>query len=140
MATIEDMDRRIAEAKERLAQYEARKRAMLAKEREQARKWRTALLATVGETVLVAAGCDWTRLDLDALRSWLVSHADEAHAQLVGQERTPAQAKAALDDFKATRARKEEENQTEEQNVQPDTTGDGQWHPEESQNQYQQQW
>ena len=126
MATIEDMDKRIAEAKERLAQYEAKKRAMLAKEREQARKWRTALLTTVGETVLTA--------------SWLVSHADEAHAQLIGPERTPAQAKAALDDFKATRARKEEENQTEEQSVQPTTTGDGQWHPEESQNQYQQQW
>ena len=136
MATIEDMDRRIAEAKERLAQFEAKKRAMLAKEREQARKWRGALLATVGETVLTAAGCDWTRLDLNALRSWLVAHSDEAHSQLVGQERTPAQAKAALDDFKATRSRKEEESQPEPSSVTADTSGNGQWHPE----QYQQQW
>lgn len=140
MATIEDMDRRIAEAKERLAQFEAKRRAMLAKEREQARKWRAALLATVGETVLTAAGCDWTRLDLDALRSWLVAHSDEAHARLVGQERTPAQAKAALDDFKATRSRKAEAEQPEPPSVTPDTAGNDQWHPEEGQNQYQQQW
>lgn len=96
MVTIADMRKRLGAAEEQVARYKSRLRAMEAKEREQTRKWRGELLEAAGEAVVTAAGCDWTRLDIEALRAWLASHSDEARATLAGPERSPAEVHAAL--------------------------------------------
>lgn len=85
MMRPEDFDTKIEEAKHRVAQLEERKRAALAREREQSRKWRAATVAEVGEEVLSAAGCDWTRIDPAATGEWLREHA-EGLAKAVGVE------------------------------------------------------
>lgn len=109
MATIAEIDERIEKGKRQIAQLEERKKAMLAKEREQARKWRAAVLSAVGETVLAASGADWTDLDLDALRGWLSERSDDLASRAVRGQRTPAEAKAALDAFRKAPRKKEED-------------------------------
>ena len=89
MKSSGELEEYIAELKEQLKQAKLDKREALAREQKQAREWRTDLAHALGETVLTVTGCDWTRLDLEALREWLLDHAGEMQALLVGPERTP---------------------------------------------------
>ena len=54
--------------------------------------------------MLTVTGCDWTRLDPEALREWLVDHAGEMQTLLVGPERTPEEAHDALIAFRRGQA------------------------------------
>ena len=67
MKSSGELEEYIAELKEQLKQAKLDKREALAREQKQAREWRTDLAHTLGETVLTVTGCDWTRLDLEAL-------------------------------------------------------------------------
>lgn len=116
--TVAEIDGRLAEARRRIAQLEEQRRAALARERAQARKWKAAAMSAAGEAVLAAAGCDWTQLDLDALKSWFEENAGEVKARLVTDERTPAEAKKSLDGFKRRKAGRPET--TEEEATEPD--------------------
>ena len=71
-----------------------------AKEREQARKWKAATLAAIGETVLKTLGADWTAIDLEGLQGWLAESAEDIRLMAVTDTRTPVEAKEALDAFK----------------------------------------
>ena len=62
MPTVEEIDERIEEHKRQIARMEERKRAILAKQREQERKWKAMCLSAIGEAVLDAAGCDWNEI------------------------------------------------------------------------------
>ena len=81
-----ELEQYIAELKEQIKQAQLDKREALAREQKQAREWRTALTQEIGATLLTVTGCDWTRLDLDALREWLLDHAGEMQTLLVGPE------------------------------------------------------
>ena len=85
MKSSGELEEYIAELKEQLKQAKLDKREALVREQKQAREWRTDLAHTLGETVLTVTGCDWTRLDLEALREWLVDHAGEMIAFRRGQ-------------------------------------------------------
>ena len=100
MPTIEELDQRIEERRQQIARYEARKKAILAKEREQARKWKAATLTAVGEAVLRAMGCDWTQIDMESLQSWLYAHAADLRSSTFDEVMEPKQAKDLLDKFK----------------------------------------
>ena len=104
MKSSGELEEYIAELKEQLKQAKLDKREALAREQKQAREWRTDLAHTLGETVLTVTGCDWTRLDLEALREWLVDHAGEMQTLLVGPERTPEEAHDALIAFRRGQA------------------------------------
>lgn len=94
--TVEDLDAKIEAKRREIAQMEDRRRKLVAKNREQERKWAAALMAEAGRRVVEATGCDWSRLDLGALSLFLAEHAEEASALLVTPERTPAEAHEAL--------------------------------------------
>lgn len=115
MKSSGELEEYIAELKEQLKQAKLDKREALAREQKQAREWRTDLAHTLGETVLTVTGCDWTRLDLEALREWLLDHAGEMQTLLVGPERTPEEAHDALIAFRRGQAAeaKQETQQTE---------------------------
>lgn len=104
MKSSGELEEYIAELKEQLKQAKLDKREALAREQKQAREWRTDLAHALGETVLTVTGCDWTRLDLEALREWLVDHAGEMQTLLVGPERTPEEAHDALIAFRRGQA------------------------------------
>lgn len=127
MATVAEIDEKIEEAKRKVAQLEERRKATLAKERELARKWRAATLAAIGETVLATAGCDWTQLDLESLKSWLDVNADEVRSLLLTDERPPAQAKKSLDAFKRKKPARGQEPPAQ----MPGLEGEGACQPEE---------
>lgn len=99
-----ELEQYIAELKEQIKQAQLDKREALAREQKQAREWRTALTQEIGATLLTVTGCDWTRLDLDALREWLLDHAGEMQTLLVGPERTPEEAHDALIAFRRGQA------------------------------------
>lgn len=100
MATITELDAKIEEKRRQIERYQARKRALVAKERAQQRKWRASVLEGIGRSVLDAAGCEWSRVDLEALRLWLAAHADELQSQVVLAESSPRDAKERLDHLK----------------------------------------
>lgn len=100
MATVSELDEKIEEQKRKIAHLEERKKALIAKEREQARKYKAATVTAVGETVLRVLDADWTRIDLANLQAWLKEYSRDLGIVAVTGERTPSEAKAALDAFK----------------------------------------
>ena len=127
MKSSGELEEYIAELKEQLKQAKLDKREALAREQKQAREWRTDLAHTLGETVLTVTGCDWTRLDPEALREWLVDHAGEMQTLLVGPERTPEEAHDALIAFRRGQAAeaKQETQQAEVDAPQEDAPAAG---------------
>lgn len=99
-----ELEQYIAELKEQIKQAKLDKREALAREQKQAREWRGDLTQEVGKTVLAVIGCDWTRLDLDALREWLADHAGQMHTLVTAPERSPEEAHDALIAFRRGRA------------------------------------
>ena len=69
MPTVEELDAKIEERRRQIARFEERKKALIAKEREQQKKWQTLVVSAIGETVIREAGCTWTDIDLDCLQS-----------------------------------------------------------------------
>lgn len=104
MPTIEEYDEKIDAVKQQLARLEERKKAQIAKEREQARKWRAATTAAIGEMVLETLDVPWEELDLGGLRScladWVAEHGYEIRCNVLREGRTAADAKHALDAYK----------------------------------------
>ena len=100
MPTIADLDKKLENKKHEIAQLEERKKALIAKEREQARKWKAATVAALGEMLLGALGNEWTSVDLDALSGWLAENEEALRTRAVIDARTPVEAKKALDAFK----------------------------------------
>ena len=99
MPTVEELDAKIEERRRQIARFEERKKALIAKEREQQKKWQTLVDSAIGETVIREAGCTWTDIDLDCLQSWLDERAEDLHDPVV------ADAKRALDRFKKAQRR-----------------------------------
>ena len=94
MATVSEIDGKLDELKRQAAALKEQRKIAAAKEREQARKWKAATLAAIGETVLKTLGADWTDIDLEGLQGWLADNAEDT------DPRTPVEAKEALDAFK----------------------------------------
>ena len=124
MPTVEEIDERIEEHKRQIARMEERKRAILAKQREQERKWKAMCLSAIGEAVLDAVGCDWNELDVEALSDSLTASGRDMFADAVAEGRSPADAKAALDDFmrlcKTRKQAKASEPEPQDEPTQPD--------------------
>lgn len=104
MATIAELDGKIQERKKQIARFEKRKKALLAKEREQEKKWKTAALTAMGELLLEALGCSWAELDLTDLGEFLSDQSGSIRELVVREGRTPSEAKSALDEFKRARS------------------------------------
>lgn len=142
MTTVAELEEKIEDRKRQIAQYEARKKALIAKEREQARKYKEVTLTAIGETVLKSLGADWTDIDLDGLQGWLTECADDIRSVAVTEPRTPAEAKAALDAFKRTSKkpkRGDEPEQDAEADAEPseqadESEADGREQPQPYQN------
>lgn len=110
MPTTVEIDARIEELERQKAQLKEQRRAAAAREREQARKWKSATFATVGEIVQKAIGTDWTGIDLSGLASFLNDNREALSVYATASERTPQEAKEALDAFrKAEREAKRQE-------------------------------
>ena len=60
MPTVSEIDGKLDELKRQAAALKEQRKVAAAKEREQARKWKAATLAAIGETVLKTLGADWT--------------------------------------------------------------------------------
>lgn len=101
--TVMDIDARIEEHMSQIDRLKTRRKALVAKEREQARKWKATCLAAIGQSVLDAAGCDWYELDIDGLRKVLSEYGEDLLAESVIEGRSPADAKRALDESKRAR-------------------------------------
>ena len=104
MATIAELDEKIRAQRAVIAHFEKRKKALLAKEREQEKKWKTAALTAMGELLLEALGCSWAELDLTDLGECLSDQPDGIRELVVREGRTPSEAKRALDEFKRARS------------------------------------
>lgn len=65
MPTVSEIDGKLDELKRQAAALKEQRKVAAAKEREQARKWKAATLAAIGETVLKTLGADWTAIDLE---------------------------------------------------------------------------
>lgn len=104
MATIAELDEKIQERKKQIARFEKRKKALLAKEREQEKKWKTAALTAMGELLLEALGCSWAELDLTDLDECLSDQSGSIRELVVREGRTSSEAKRALDEFKRARS------------------------------------
>ena len=100
MATVSEIDGKLDELKRQAAALKEQRKIAAAKEREQARKWKAATLAAIGETVLKTLGADWTDIDLEGLQGWLADNAEDIRLMAVTDPRTPVEAKEALDAFK----------------------------------------
>lgn len=100
MATVSEIDGKLDELKRQAAALKEQRKVAAAKEREQARKWKAATLAAIGETVLKTLGADWTDIDLNELQPWLTWSGGPACPKVVTDPRTPMEAKEALDAFK----------------------------------------
>lgn len=110
MPTTVEIDARIEELERQKAQLKEQRRAAAAREREQARKWKSATFATVGEIVQKAIGTDWTGIDLSGLATFLNDNREALSVYATASERTPQEAKEALDAFrKAERGAKRQE-------------------------------
>ena len=68
MATVSEIDGKLDELKRQAAALKEQRKIAAAKEREQARKWKAATLAAIGEIVLKTLGADWTAIDLNELQ------------------------------------------------------------------------
>ena len=90
MPTVSEIDGKLDELKRQAAALKEQRKVAAAKEREQARKWKAATLAAIGETVLKTLGADWTAIDLEGLQGWLAESAEDIRLM----------AKEALDAFK----------------------------------------
>ena len=88
---------KLDELKRQAAALKEQRKIAAAKEREQARKWKAATLAAIGETVLKTLGADWTAIDLEGLQGWFADNAEDIR---LTDQRTPVEAKEALDAFK----------------------------------------
>lgn len=100
MATVSEIDGKLDELKRQAAALKEQRKIAAAKEREQARKWKAATLAAIGETVIMTLGADWTAIDLEGLQGWLTENAEDIRLMAVTDTRTPLEAKEALDAFK----------------------------------------
>lgn len=100
MATVSEIDGKLDELKRQAAALKEQRKIAAAKEREQARKWKAATLAEIGEIVLKTLGADWTDIDLNELQPWLTWSGGSACPKVVTDPRTPMEAKEALDAFK----------------------------------------
>ena len=100
MATVSEIDGKLDELKRQAAALKEQRKIAAAKEREQARKWKAATLAAIGETVLKTLGADWTAIDLEGLQGWFADNAEDIRLMAVTDPRTPVEAKEALDAFK----------------------------------------
>lgn len=100
MATVSEIDGKLYELKRQTAALKEQRKIAAAKEREQARKWKAATLAAIGEIVLKTLGADWTAIDLNELQPWLTWNGGSACPKVVTDPRTPMEAKEALDAFK----------------------------------------
>ena len=100
MATVSEIDGKLDELKRQAAALKEQRKVAAAKEREQARKWKAATLAAIGETVLKTLGADWSAFDLDGLQCWLTENAEDIRLMSVTDSRSPVEAKEALDAFK----------------------------------------
>ena len=100
MPTVSEIDGKLDELKRQAAALKEQRKVAAAKEREQARKWKAATLAAIGETVLKTLGADWTAIDLEGLQGWLAESAEDIRLMAVTDTRTPVEAKEALDAFK----------------------------------------
>lgn len=120
MPTVEELDAKIEERRRQIARFEERKKALIAKEREQQKKWQTLVVSAIGETVIREAGCTWTDIDLDCLQSWLDERAEDLHDSVVIEGQTPADAKRALDRFKKAQKRPQAAKGVEEPEI-PET-------------------
>ena len=96
MATVSEIDGKLDELKRQAAALKEQRKIAAAKEREQARKWKAATLAAIGETVLKTLGADWT----EGLQGWFADNAEDIRLMAVTDPRTPVEAKEALDAFK----------------------------------------
>lgn len=105
MPTVESYDQKIEELKSKLARAEERRKALIAKEREQEKKWGAGAITAIGELVLREVGCDWYNIDLECLQAWLSERAEDAHGSIVIEGQTPADAKRALDQFRRAQRR-----------------------------------
>ena len=77
MATVSEIDGKLDELKRQAAALKEQRKIAAAKEREQARKWKAATLAAIGETVLKTLGADWTAIDLEGLQGWFADNAED---------------------------------------------------------------
>lgn len=100
MPTVSEIDGKLDELKRQAAALKEQRKIAAAKEREQARKWKAATLAAIGETVLKTLGADWTDIDLNELQPWLTWSGGPTRPKVVTDPRTPVEAKEALDAFK----------------------------------------
>lgn len=100
MPTVSEIDGKLDELKRQAAALKEQRKVAAAKEREQARKWKAATLAAIGEIVLKTLGADWTDIDLEGLQGWLADNAEGIRLMAVTDPRTPVEAKEALDAFK----------------------------------------
>ena len=69
MATVSEIDGKLDELKRQAAALKEQRKVAAAKEREQARKWKAATLAAIGEIVLKTLGADWTDIDLEGCKA-----------------------------------------------------------------------
>ncbi len=106
MATIEQLDEKIEKKKLEIARYEARKKALAAKEREMQRKWKAAVLAAAGQIVMENARCSWEALDLSAFEDWLKSSQEELSQLVVVDGSDPAAAKERLNTYRQAKQTK----------------------------------
>lgn len=100
MATISDYDRKIERKKDEIARLEARRRAILRRERARERKLRAAFQSTIGEVVVRAVGCGWEELDLELFQAWIEEAIDGTQPQIVLPGATPEDAKRRCDAFR----------------------------------------
>lgn len=100
MATISDYDKKIEKKKDEIVRLEARRKALLRKERERDRKWKTAFQNTIGEIVVQAVGCGWQELDLELFQAWLEEAIGGSQPPVVLSESTPEDAKKRCDAFR----------------------------------------
>lgn len=132
MATVSEIDVKMEDLKRQMAQLKEQRKVSAAKEREQARKWRTSTLNAIGETVLRTLEVDWTAIDLDGLQAWLTENAEDIRLMAVADVRTPVEAKEALDAFKRSAKPKRatapdtDETPVEKSDVSAEADGDGQ--------------
>ena len=103
MPTVSEIDGKLDELKRQAAALKEQRKVAAAKEREQARKWKAATLAAIGETVLKTLGADWTAIDLEGLQGWLADNAEDIRLMAVTDTRTPMEAKEVLLESEAHR-------------------------------------
>lgn len=116
MATVSEIDNKLEELKRQAAALKKQRKVAAAKEREQARKWKAATLAAIGEIVLKTLGADWTDIDLNELQPWLTWSGGPAYPKVVTDPRTPMEAKEALDAYKKSlKAKRDDDSQQQDE-------------------------